>query len=246
MATPKVFISYSHDSLEHKQWVLNFALGLRNAGVDATLDQWDIQAGDDLPAFMERNLSSADRVLMICTSKYVEKANNGTGGVGYEKMIVTADLMNGIDSNKVIPIIRQNGTRDVPTFLKTKLFIDLSMPERFDFGFEEVLRTIHGAPLFVKPPIGNNPYVPTTKIAEPIGDGLRDIMSCIVYVFESQSQKNIRYSDILRRANTSRIMVDVYIDEALELNLIMRDRVYQDSFNLTDLGRKYAIDHKLI
>ena len=116
-------------AVEHKKWVLDSAVGLRNAGVDALLDQWEIQAGDDLPAFMERNLSSAGRVLMICTNKYVEKANNGTGGVGYEKMIVTADLMNKIDSNKVIPIIRQNGTHDVPTFLKSKLFINLSSSE---------------------------------------------------------------------------------------------------------------------
>jgi len=39
---PKVFISYSHDSLEHKQWVHKVAVRLRESGIDAILDQWDL------------------------------------------------------------------------------------------------------------------------------------------------------------------------------------------------------------
>jgi len=105
---PRVFVSYSHDSAQHKKWVLEFASTLRNRGVDVTLDQWDLQPGDDLPHFMETQLSTADFVLIVCTSKYVEKANTGEGGVGYEKMIVTSSLLSRIDSNKVIPIVRQN------------------------------------------------------------------------------------------------------------------------------------------
>ena len=49
MIPPKVFISYSHDSADHKEWVLDFATTLRNRGVDAILDQWDLKPGDDLP-----------------------------------------------------------------------------------------------------------------------------------------------------------------------------------------------------
>lgn len=48
MTIPKVFISYSHDSQEHKKWVLEFATRLRNSGVDAILDQWELQPGDDI------------------------------------------------------------------------------------------------------------------------------------------------------------------------------------------------------
>lgn len=107
MNPPRVFISYSHDTAEHKEWVLDFATTLRNRGVDAVLDQWDLKPGDDLPHFMETQLEVADYVLMVCTEKYVEKANTGEGGVGYEKMIMTSSLLKKIDSSKVIPIIRQ-------------------------------------------------------------------------------------------------------------------------------------------
>jgi hypothetical protein len=93
MSHPEVFISYSHDSQDHKLWVLNLATRLRTNGVDAILDQWDLGPGGDLPHFMEQSISRSSRVLMVCTERYVEKANAGTGGVGYEKMIVTSDLV---------------------------------------------------------------------------------------------------------------------------------------------------------
>lgn len=35
MSTPKVFISYSHDTQDHKKWVLDLATRLRNSGIDA-------------------------------------------------------------------------------------------------------------------------------------------------------------------------------------------------------------------
>ena len=62
MSIPKVFISYSHDSLEHKKWVNELGTRLRNNGVDAILDQWELQPGDDLPHFMETHLASSDRM----------------------------------------------------------------------------------------------------------------------------------------------------------------------------------------
>src|SRR5260221_13790337 len=123
MNIPKTFISYSHDSLEQKKWVLDLAIRLRNNGIDAVLDQWELTAGDDLPHFMEQNLSSADYIIMICTERYVTKANQGTGGVGYEKMIITSNLMSKINENKIIPIINQNETFLTPILLTTKLFI---------------------------------------------------------------------------------------------------------------------------
>ena len=107
MIPPRIFISYSHDSAEHKSWVLEFATTLRNRGVAAVLDQWDLKPGDDLPHFMETELAACDYVIIVCTETYVTKANAGEGGVGYEKMIVTSSLLSKISDNKIIPIVRQ-------------------------------------------------------------------------------------------------------------------------------------------
>ena len=104
--TPRVFVSYSHDSPDHKKWVAELAAKLLHNGVDVILDQWDLRYGDDVPKFMEKGVREADRVLMICSEPYVHKANEGQGGVGYEAMIVTGELVRDMGSSKFIPIIK--------------------------------------------------------------------------------------------------------------------------------------------
>ena len=118
---PKIFISYSHDSPSHKQWVLKVATDLRANGVDAALDQWDLGPGDDIPQFMEKGLSEADRVVVICSKSYVDKANGGHGGVGYEKRVVSGELYHGSPEEKFIPILRAGSPADaLPSYLKSK------------------------------------------------------------------------------------------------------------------------------
>lgn len=244
MPIPKAFISYSHDSQDHKKWVLDLAIRLRNNGVDAIIDQWELRPGDDLPHFMETYLSTSDYVVMVCTDKYVQKANSGIGGVGYEKMIVTAELLSSIDSNKVVPIIRQYGTRNVPNFLKTKLFIDFSNDDDYEFGFDELVRTFHGAPLFEKPEIGNNPFTPVSETpAEKSGDALRELIKIVVSDFEKGADWT-SYRSLVREISMSRIMLDILIEDAEKQGLIKRDS--QGDIWLDQEGKKYAIKHKLI
>ena len=210
------------------------------------MDLWELQPGDDLPLFMERNLASASRVLMVCTENYVDKANSGTGGVGYEKMIVTADLARSIDSRKVIPIIRQNGTRRVPTFLATKLFIDFSREGQFEFSFDELVRTIHDAPLFVKPPVGTRPTFSDPLPPPQTGDPILVLMKVIVALFESDpSTEYIGYTDIAHLAKQqgmSRLYLDNLLAEMSNNDLIRR---VDDYVSLSARGRKYAMDNKL-
>ena len=245
MSIPKVFVSYSHDSQEHKKWVLDFATRLRNTGVDAILDQWDLRPGDDLPHFMERNLTAADRVVMVCSERYVEKANAGAGGVGYEKMIITADLLKTIDSNKVIPIVRQKGTHTLPTFLRSKLFLDFSRDDQFEFSFDELIRTLHNAPLFVKPAVGNNPFTPvSTTPPERRGDAVLELMKIVVAHFDKQTEDYVKYGQVVQRAGISRIMLDIIIEQAKNEGLLTQDG--DKDLRLTVKGKHYAIQHKLV
>jgi hypothetical protein len=64
--TPRVFLSYSHDSEAHRAWVRLLAGRLRQGGVEVTLDQWDLPYGADVVRFMELGIRDADRVLMVC------------------------------------------------------------------------------------------------------------------------------------------------------------------------------------
>lgn len=143
-AAPRVFISYSHDSPAHKQWVAELATRLRRSAVDAILDQWDLSLGDDVTRFMEDGVTGSDRVLVVCTDEYVRKADAGKGGVGYERLIVTAELVQNTGTNKFIPIVRNTrGKNKTPIFLGTRLHIDFSNDEEFDEKLEELVRELH-------------------------------------------------------------------------------------------------------
>ena len=137
----KVFISYSHDTPGHKQWVSELVAKLHRKGVNVIFDQWDLRLEDDVTQFMERGIKDSDRVLVICTDSYVRKANAGEGGVGYEPMIVTRKLVEDVGTNKFILTARQTlGEDKTPSFLGTQIYIDLPDEDQFDEKFNELLR----------------------------------------------------------------------------------------------------------
>jgi len=156
---PAVFVSYSHDDQAHLDWILQLATRLRSNGVNVILDQWNLRLGQDLAAFMERGLSNANRVICICSEKYVEKANSGKGGAGYEKQIITAELMTDLNSNWVIPLIRSNSqNKKTPTFLGGRLFVSFENDRLYEKSYEGLLRELLDEPVLPIPPIGQNPF----------------------------------------------------------------------------------------
>lgn len=166
---PKVFVSYSHDSEPHKDWVLRLATRLVANGVEVLLDQWDLNLGSDLLRFMESGLSEADRVLSICTRPYTTKANEGLGGVGYEKMILTAQVMENVTTNRIIPVIRTNNLPQlVPIFLASRVYIDFRDDLAYEAKYGELLREIHGQKIKPRPPLGKNPFVITPELIAPV------------------------------------------------------------------------------
>jgi hypothetical protein len=74
---PKTFISYSWSSPEHQQWVIDLATQLRDNGVDATLDKWDLKEGHDSKAFMEKMVTdpAVEKVILVSDRVYAEKAD---------------------------------------------------------------------------------------------------------------------------------------------------------------------------
>lgn len=159
MDNPTVFVSYSHDSESHKAWVLKLATDLRSHGVNAVLDQWDLRLGSDLRFFMEQGLSNSNLVLCICSEMYVQKADSGHGGSGYEAMIMTQSLLRDQNLDFVIPIIRNNtGTRKTPLAFGSKSYIDFNDDQKYFFRYQELLERIYGEDVKRKPALGENPF----------------------------------------------------------------------------------------
>ena len=165
MSEPRCFISYSWESESHKDWVRFFAEKLQDNGIFVHLDQWDISLGDDLLQYMETSIRESDYVLLICTPIFAEKANAGKGGVGYEKSIVTGEIFEkSVPNTKYVALIRAGDPRDaLPSYLKSKAYIDFHNDDHFNQKIAELLRHLHKAPQFIRPPVGSKPAFKTQK-----------------------------------------------------------------------------------
>lgn len=156
---PKIFISYSWSS---DALVLELAQRLVSHGVDVVLDKWDLKEGQDKYAFMERcvNDSEITKVLIICDKAYAQKANNRTGGVGDEAVIISSEIYGNMNQEKFIPVIAEKDEDEkpyVPTYIKTRIYIDLSNPDTYEEEYEKLLRNIYEKPQFMKPKLGKRP-----------------------------------------------------------------------------------------
>jgi hypothetical protein len=154
---PRVFISYSHNGPEHRQWVISLGDFLRKNGVNARLDAWHLRNGMDLPQFMTNELSQADRVIIISDNKYAQKSNGRVGGVGWETMIVQGDMAQlPPDSTKYMVVVRsQTFEAGMPIYLRTKFALHWPLEADEKSNQQNILREIFNA--IHEPPIGKRP-----------------------------------------------------------------------------------------
>ncbi len=140
---PTLFISYAWETDDLKKWVKDLATQLRNNGIDAKLDQWEVIPGDQIPYFMEKSVRENDFVIIICTPKYSTKSEERIGGVGYEGDIMSAEVLQNSNHRKFIPILK-SGTKEtsIPTWLKGKYFVDFSSDQHFANNFKDLLTTL--------------------------------------------------------------------------------------------------------
>lgn len=158
----KIFISYSWKPISNKNKVIDLAERLSNDGIHVILDDWDLKEGQDKYSFMEQmvNDPTISRVLLICNKEYTEKANQKIGGVGTESLIISNDIYTQAEQTKFIPVVMQydeNKNPYVPTFINSRIFIDLSDVEHFEENYEKLLRNIYNKPKSKRPPLGKMP-----------------------------------------------------------------------------------------
>ena len=185
---PTVFVSYSHDHEDHIAWVLQLATRLRHNGVNAILDQWNLDLGRDVAAFIERGLSESNRVVCICSENYVRSANEKRGGVGYEKRMISAEIMSDANTDWVIPVIRNNASPElVPTFLSGCLYVDFRDDVTYEEKYEQLLRSLLNEPILPGSSNGQESFrdnkrfckseVPAEfgKVCLPLAQGTRNV-----------------------------------------------------------------------
>lgn len=146
MENRSVFISYSWDSEEHKDWVLNLANELEQYNeIHVDLDQYELDTSIDKNYFMEKKAFDSDIILLIITPSYSEKANARQGGVGIETTLLSARYWDEIlDTKKtsIIPIIRSGNYSVTPRYLKNHFSLDFRDDNEFSKIFENLIKTI--------------------------------------------------------------------------------------------------------
>ena len=120
---------------------MNLATRLLSDGVHVHIDKWDLKEGHDKFNFMEKmvKLDDIQKVLIIPDQKYSEKAEQRAGGVGTETQIISPEIYADVSQEKFIPIIAQKdekGDPYLPTFLKSRIYIDLSDEDKFEENYE--------------------------------------------------------------------------------------------------------------
>jgi hypothetical protein len=160
---PKVFISYAWTSPEYGQSVLNFANRLLGDGIEVVLDKFEMHPGNEMSDFMEKSVKdpSVTHVLILLNPHYKEKADKREGGVGTETQIISPEVYSNVANTKFIPIIFDRGGQTIadclPIYLGSRYAIDLTDPDQADANYHSLIRTLCGADLYIKAPLGPKP-----------------------------------------------------------------------------------------
>jgi serine/threonine protein kinase len=155
--SPKVFLSYSHDSKEHKSRVLIFCNRLRQDGIDAWIDEYETSPPEGWPRWCAKRIQEAESVLVICTETYErrfrgsEEAGRGLG-TRWEGYVATQELYEaGARNTKFIPILFSSMEEEqIPIILRGSTHYDVSSDE----GYWRLVRRLMGQPETVPPPLG--------------------------------------------------------------------------------------------
>lgn len=152
-----VFISYSHDSLEHTNRVLEFSDRLIRDGVNCILDQYTPAPKEGWVKWMTNNLENSDYIITVCTSLYNERIKGNQlsargNGVRFESLLTLQSLYeNGSINRNIVPVVfNEKDTIFIPSPFKSFRYYSLDS----NMGYEELYRHITNQPKIMKPKLG--------------------------------------------------------------------------------------------
>ncbi|MFV0404956.1 MAG: toll/interleukin-1 receptor domain-containing protein [Bacteroides graminisolvens] len=137
-----VFITYCWEDDAHTSWVHHLSEDLEKAGFNIIIDVKQ-PLGIELNKFMEQTIIDADKILIIATPEYKDRADNRKYGVGYETSLVTADLIKDQNRIKFIPIIRK-GSKDecYPNYLGNRKGLPMTEKDDYAKALNELIQNI--------------------------------------------------------------------------------------------------------
>jgi SEFIR domain len=171
-AAPRVFISYSHDSPEHRDRVLALADRLQADGVETELDQYETLPAEGWPAWCEKMIRRADFVLMVCTETYLRRIHDEEeGGQGYgvlwEARLIRQHLYKaGAANGKFVPVLLSGSDA---AYLPEMVGGTTRFRLETEDGYESLYRLLTDQPAVRRPQLGPRrrlPERPRLSLAE--------------------------------------------------------------------------------
>jgi hypothetical protein len=204
LMAPKVFISYSHDSQEHKKRVSELADRLRDDGIDCIIDRYEPSPAEGWHRWMLNQIEVADFVLVVCTERYSQRfrgrEESGKGrGVTWEGGVIIQELYDAQGQNsKFIPVVfTSEDIEFIPSPLRSTSNYDLSTLN----GYELIYRQLTNQPEMLKPDLGSLRTLPPLNHKQISPDPLPPQASKISIVSESlDASDRINLADLLKRS----------------------------------------------
>lgn len=158
----RVFVSYTHDSDQHRDNVRRMVEDLIANGVDVRFDR-QVHGTPPLgwPAWMEEEIREADFVLVVCTENYLrryqgrEKPGVGRGGA-WEGALIRDEFYakSGRNDKYAAILFDRHDDKYQPEPLRSHTHY--VMPR----DSEALLRWLTGQPAYISPPLGKVPDLP--------------------------------------------------------------------------------------
>jgi len=125
------------------------------------------------------------------------------------------------------------------------MHLDFSREDQFEESFDNLTRSIHNAPLFIKPEISTSPFEPVASSPKRSGDAMLELMKQLMTVFEQlRNGGYIPYKYVAERWQGSRAMLDILLENAKADGLITMNMA--DYIDITLKGKMYAVENKLV
>ncbi|WP_410614690.1 SEFIR domain-containing protein [Amycolatopsis sp. lyj-109] len=171
----RVFVSYTHDSPEHKDHVLAFSEFLERNGVDVTLDQWKLAHRRDWYTWAIGSIENADYVIVVASERYREVADGYASagdnrGLQSEAALLREKLHSDRPTwtRKILPVVLPGHTpAEIPAFLQPQTADHYDVTDFTVAGGESLIRVLTGQAPYVKPVRGRTPELPPRSASRP-------------------------------------------------------------------------------
>lgn len=163
-----VFVTYAWEDADHNNKVISFVNFLRESGYNATMDRKESQedTATDFNQMMITGISNSDKVIIVLSEMYKQKADSFSGGVGTEFRIIFEQLKTY--ANKFIFVSFGNSSNEiiVPTAIGGRDILNLKK-DQDETEFNQLFAKLNSENTIVFSDVSEKRPEVKTKVIKP-------------------------------------------------------------------------------